>query len=178
MTTTGLEEPIYLLDGNNKIIPECVEVLKYIAEKGDLVLSTGHISWQEIDVLIPTALELGVRKIVVNHPSFTIMAPHDVIARWAKWGAWIEMTACEFGAVVFNDDSRFNPIALFNQYLDAGVPMEQMFISTDFGQSISPEPVEGMYKFLSLIHEQLGYGADVLERMTKTIPAYLMSVES
>ena len=178
MTTTGLEEPIYLLDGNNKIIPECVEVLKYIAEKGDLVLSTGHISWQEIDVHIPTALELGVRKIVVNHPSFTIMAPHDVNARWAKWGAWIEMTACEFGAVVFNDDSRFNPIALFNQYLDAGVPMEQMFISTDFGQSISPEPVEGMYKFLSLIHEQLGYGADVLERMTKTIPAYLMSVES
>lgn len=73
-----------------------------------------------------------------------------MIARWAKWGAWIEMTACEFGAVVFNDDSRFNPIALFNQYLDAGVPMEQMFISTDFGQSISPEPVEGMYKFLSL----------------------------
>ncbi|MFR8331857.1 MAG: hypothetical protein ACLU9S_05415 [Oscillospiraceae bacterium] len=80
------------------------------------------------------------------------------------------MTACEFGAVVFNDDSRFNPIALFNQYLDAGVPMEQMFISTDFGQSISPEPVEGMYKFLSLIHEQLGYGADVLERMTKDHP--------
>lgn len=174
MTTTDLEEPIYLLDGNNKIIPECIEVLKYIAEKGDLVLSTGHISWQEIDVLIPTALELGVKKIIVNHPNFTIMAPFDAVARWAKQGAWIEMTACEFGAVVFDDDSRFSPIKLFDQYQEAGVPLEQMFISSDFGQSISPEPTEGMYKFLNLIHEELGYDVDVLERMTKTIPGYLM----
>ena len=28
MTTTDLEEPIYLLDGDGKVIPECVEVLK------------------------------------------------------------------------------------------------------------------------------------------------------
>ena len=116
-----------------------------------------------------------MKKIIVNHPSFTVMVPHDVIARWSRWGAWIEMTACEFGAVVFGDDRKFNPIQLFNQYQDAGVDPRQMFISSDFGQSISPEPVEGMYKFLCLIHDQLGYGEDVLNRMTKTIPAYLMS---
>lgn len=177
MTTTDLEKPIYLLDGDGKIIPECVEILKYTAEKQDLVLCTGHVSWQEIDALIPTALELGVKRIVVNHPNFTIMAPHDVVARWSKWGAWIEMTACEFGAVVFDNDNKFSPIALFNQYEAAGVDMEQCFITTDFGQSISPEPVEGMFKFLNLIHDQLGYGTDVLDRMTKTIPAYLMSAE-
>ncbi len=88
------------------------------------------------------------------------------------------MTVCEFGAVVFSDDNKFNPIALFRQYQDAGVPMEQLFISSDFGQSISPEPVEGMLRFLSLIHEQLGYGPDVLDRMTKTIPACLMGAEA
>lgn len=174
MTTTDLEEPICLLGSDGKLIPQCVEVLRYIAEKGDLVLSTGHISWQETDVLVPAALELGVRKIIVNHPSFTVMAPHDAIARWAKQGAFIEMTACEFGMVLKDDDNHFNPLKLFHQYTDAGVPFEQMFIVSDFGQSISPEPVAGMFKFLGLLHERLGYSAEMLEQLTKRTPARIV----
>lgn len=176
MTTIDLERPIYLLDGDGKLIPQCVEVLKYVAEKGDLALSTGHISWQESDVLIPAALELGVKNIVVNHPHFDINAPLEAVARWGKMGAWIEKTACEFGQVVFDDDSRFNPISLWRDYLDAGVPLERIFVSTDFGQSISPHPVEGMFKYLNLLHDRLGFDEATLSMLSKTNPAKIMSL--
>lgn len=176
MTTIDLERPIYLLDGDGKLIPQCVEVLKYVAEKGDLALSTGHISWQESDVLIPAALELGVKNIVVNHPHFDINAPLEAVARWGKMGAWIEKTACEFGQVVFDDDSRFNPISLWRDYLDAGVPLERIFVSTDFGQSISPHPVEGMFKYLNLLHDRLGFDKATLSMLSKTNPAKIMSL--
>lgn len=176
MTTIDLEQPIYLLDGDGKLIPQCVEVLKYVAEKGDLALSTGHISWQESDVLIPAALELGVKNIVVNHPHFDINAPLEAVARWGKMGAWIEKTACEFGQIVFGDDSRFNSITLWRDYLDAGVPLEQIFVSTDFGQSISPHPVEGMFQYLSLLHDKLGFDEATLSMLSKTNPAKIMSL--
>lgn len=175
MTTIEMEESIYLLDEDGKLIPECVEVLKYVAEKGDLTLSTGHISWQETDVLIPTALELGVKNIVVNHPHFDINAPLDAIARWAKMGAWIEKTACEFGQVIWDDDTRFNSIYLWRDYLDAGVPIDKIFVSTDFGQSISPHPIEGMFKYLNLLHDWLGFDEDTLTLLSKTNPARIMS---
>lgn len=178
MTTLDLEQPIYLLDGDGKLIPECVEVLKYIAEKGDLTLSTGHISWQESDVLIPTALELGVKNIIVNHPHFDINAPLEAIARWARMGAWIEKTACEFGQVIWDDDTRFNSIYLWNDYLKAGVPIEKIFVSTDFGQSISPHPVDGMYKYLNLLHDWLGFDEATLAMLSKTNPAKIMNFDN
>jgi hypothetical protein len=174
MNTTDLEIPIYLLDNNGDLSPDCIKVLKWIAEKGDIILSTGHISWQETDALIPAAIKLGIKKIIVNHPSFTVMAPHEAIARWGKMGAYIEMTACEFGMVLKDDDHYFNSLNLFNEYVEAGVPFEQMFISSDFGQSISPEPVEGIFKFLNLLHERLGYSVGQLEHLTKIVPAEIV----
>ena len=177
MVTVAMEEPIDVLGSDGKVVPECLEILKYAAEKGDVTISTGHISWQESDVLIPTALELGVKNSGVNHPSFQINAPLDVIARWAKMGAWIEKTACEFGQVIWDDDTRFNSIYIWNQYLDAGVPLEKMFVDTDFGQSISPHPVDGLLKYLNLLHDWLGFDEKVLTMLCKENPARIMNQE-
>jgi len=177
MVTVAMEEPIDVLGPDGKVVPEWLEILKYAAEKGDITISTGHISWQESDVLIPTALELGVKNIVVNHPSFQINAPLDVIARWAKMGAWIEKTACEFGQVIWDDDTRFNSIYIWNRYLDAGVPLEQMFVDTDFGQSISPHPVDGYLKYLNLLNDWLGFDEKVLTMLCKENPAKIMNQE-
>ena len=177
MTTTDLEKPIYIIGKDGELLPEVIEVLKYIAEKGDLVLSTGHISWQETDVLLPKAFELGVKNIIVNHPSFTVNAPIEKVAEWAKMGAYIEMTACEFGMVLKDDDTFFNSLDLFQRYADAGVPFEQMFVSSDFGQKISPDPVAGLYKFLNLLQEKLGFTEEMLTSLAKTVPAKIMGIE-
>lgn len=168
------EKEIYCLQENGEITSEIKSFLEFIASHDDMILSTGHISYTEIDVIIPKAFEIGVKTIVVNHPSFTINAPLDMIAKWGQMGAFIEMTACEFGMVLKDDDTFFNSLDLFNRYLEAGVPFEKMFIVSDFGQSISPYPVEGLYKFMCLLHEKLGYSVKQLNALAKEIPAQII----
>ena len=57
------------------------------------------------------------------------------------------------------------------------MPLEQIFVSTDFGQSISPHPVEGMYKYLNLLHDKLGFDEATLTMLSKTNPARIMNFD-
>ena len=178
MNTIELEKPMYILDANGKVIPECVEVLKYAADKKDLTVSSGHMTWQETDAMIEKAFALGVKNIVVNHASYQVNAPVDVIARWAKNGVWIEVTCCEFGQVIWDDDTRFNSIYLLRDYMDHDVPFDHVFISSDFGQSISPHPIDGMLKFLNLLNDWVKIDEDTLAMMIKTNPAKIMNQDA
>jgi len=171
---TQEENEIYCLKENGELTDEVIAFLQYVAEHKDLVLSTGHISWQETDVLIPKAFELGVKNIIVNHPNFTVNAPLEITAKWGKLGAFIEITACEFGMVLKDDDTHFNSLDLVDRYIEAGVPFDQMFIVSDFGQSISPHPVDGLYKFIRLLHDKRGYSVEQLEKLTKKTPARII----
>lgn len=56
------------LDEGGKVIPEVKEILRIIADN-DLVLATGHYSYQESAVLVEEARALGVTRISVVHPS-------------------------------------------------------------------------------------------------------------
>ncbi|MCR4443008.1 MAG: DUF6282 family protein [Peptococcaceae bacterium] len=175
MTVT--EEPLEYVDSNGKLKPEAVEVLEYIVTRPDIVLCTGHATPQEIDVLLQQAFDMGLKKVYVNHPAFSVNATIEQVARWASWGAYIEMTACEFGMVLQDDDNYFNSLSLFDRYLEAGVPMDKMVISSDFGQAISPHPVEGMLKFLGLLNEKRGFTPEQLALMAKVTPARLLGID-
>ena len=85
---TAEEKPIYYLDGDGKLIPEVVEVLDYMAAHPDFVLATGHGTPEEIDVLLETAFELGVKKILVNHPHFSVNALSLIHIFTACCGSW------------------------------------------------------------------------------------------
>jgi Family of unknown function (DUF6282) len=61
--------PVPVVDGGGALLPEAHEVLAVIA-RHDLVLATGHLSRDEIFVLVDAAVEAGVRRIVVTHPEF------------------------------------------------------------------------------------------------------------
>ena len=135
---TAEEKPIYYLDGDGKLIPEVVEVLDYMAAHPDFVLATGHGTPEEIDVLLETAFELGVKKILVNHPHFSVNASVEQVVRWAGWGANIEITAMEHGMVLEDRDDLFNSIDLIKRVMDSGVPKERIVIDSDFGQAVSP----------------------------------------
>src|SRR5688572_5022204 len=53
---------------NGQLLPEVHEVLKVMA-KHNLSLSTGHVSPEEVVMLIRAAKEIGVNKIYVQHPN-------------------------------------------------------------------------------------------------------------
>ena len=173
---TAEETPIYYLDANGHVIPQVLDVLDYMAARPDFVLATGHGSATEIDALIDEAFQRGVKNILVNHPHFQINASPEQVVRWAQAGANIEITAMEHGMVLEDRDDLFNSIDLVKRVLDSGVPAERIVISSDFGQAVSPYPVDGLYKFLSLLYDTVGIDESTLALMVKENPARLMGL--
>jgi hypothetical protein len=58
-----------VVDPQGDPLPELLEVLNVVADH-DLVLATGHLSRDEIFVVVDAAVAAGVKTIVVTHPEF------------------------------------------------------------------------------------------------------------
>lgn len=172
------EKPIYYLDESGNLIPEVRDVLKLMAEHKEVVLATGHGHRDELDKLIPAALEAGVEKILVNHPMWQIEATEEDVCRWADMGATIEFNTCIYENMVNQKTGKQMgpvPFTLFRDYLEK-LPIEKMVIDTDLGQSIFWSPVKGMYEFLNEIHTRFGVTKEQIDVMTKKNPARLLGI--
>jgi Family of unknown function (DUF6282) len=62
-------EPVAVLGENGGLVPEAREVLAMIA-RHDMVLATGHLSRDEIFLVVDGGLAAGIRDVVVTHPDF------------------------------------------------------------------------------------------------------------
>ena len=62
-------DPVAVVDADGALVPAARAVLDVIA-RHDMVLATGHLSRDEIFVLVDGAVAAGVRQIVVTHPEF------------------------------------------------------------------------------------------------------------
>jgi hypothetical protein len=71
-----------------------IRVITRLIAAADAVLATGHLSAAEIRWLLPVAHAAGVRRILVNHPTYLVPALDDAtITALADAGATIELTA-------------------------------------------------------------------------------------
>ena len=165
------ETPVVYVDENGVMDPAAVECLKLMAEK-DVVLGTGHGTAWEIDHLVEKALEVGVKRILVNHPQFHIGASYEQMTKWAKLGAYIEMNVC-----VFTSGSKLGSLddQVIADMLKA-VPLEQMILDSDMGQNGNGSPVEGMYRFIRLLMDKFGLSEEDIKLIAKTNPAKLLGV--
>lgn len=57
---------------NGRILPALGEVMELIRQH-DAVLATGHLSGEEIRIVVKAAREMGLRKIVVTHPEWWLV---------------------------------------------------------------------------------------------------------
>ena len=165
------ETPVVYVDEQGVMDPAAVECLKLMAEK-DVVLGTGHGTAWEIDHLVEKALEVGVKRILVNHPQFHIGASYEQMTKWAKLGAYIEMNVC-----VFTSGSKLGSLddQVIADMLKA-VPLEQMILDSDMGQNGNGSPVEGMYRFIRLLMDKFGLSEEDINLIAKTNPAKLLGV--
>ncbi len=173
------EKPIYYLDENDELIPEVTALLEYLAQHKDICLATGHACAHETDKLIRKAADLGIEKILVNHPFFDIDATIEDVKRWASLGAMIEINVCVFENMINLKTGKIMgpiPFSLFKEYYD-NLPIENIVIDTDLGQSIFVHPVEGMYEFLNEIHDRYGITEEEINIMTKKNPAKLIGIQ-
>ncbi len=83
-------EPVRVVDGNGKPLPQLREVLRVVA-RHQMVLATGHLSRDEIFTVVEEAKAAGVQCVVVTHPDFpTQRLSVEDQRRLARAGAWLE----------------------------------------------------------------------------------------
>ena len=170
------ENPVYYLDERGNLQPEVEAVLQFMAKNPDVVFATGHGTVTEVDALITRAFQVGVKKILVNHPHFIINAPFDVVKKWSEMGAFIEINAVMFeGVSPASAGGQGLPLSTALEYIE-NLSVSQLVIDTDLGQRGGTLPVEGMYRFLTMLMDA-GVSYDAIEMMTKKTPAMLMGLE-
>lgn len=159
------------IDQEGNLLPEVLEILDII-KKENMVLGTGHISRDEIFALVIVAVDMGVEKIVINHPLTksvgTRLSLQDQIAL-TEMGAYIDH--CWVATQPKHDQLPHS------DYLEAirAVGVEKCIVSTDYGQVHNATPIEGFYMMLDGLLEQ-GFSSDELNLMIKDNPAYLLDI--
>lgn len=169
------EKPIYYLDENGELKPEVVEVIEYLAQyHPEVTLATGHGSVEESNKLIDKAVEVGLKKILVNHPFFDIDATLDDMIHWAEQGAFIELNAVVFNAV---EPAAHHLEFDIVEQLFQRVGYEKLVVDSDMGQAVYMPPVDGLAKFAETIKTRCGATDEQMYTMMHKNPAYLIGFE-
>jgi len=119
----------------------------------DAILNFGHLSADEIDAVMPAAVEAGVRRMIVSHPPLLADGSPERTTSWARQGAKIEQV---IGNV------RRMELDQLDAYVDA-VGIENTYLASDYGQQHNPLPVSG-YQFTARRLLDGGWSEDKVRR--------------
>lgn len=162
--------PLTVLDAAGKLIPEVLPILDIVAEH-DVILSGGHLHISEIFPLFEEAKRRGVRRLLVNHPSYLIDATLDDIRALAGMGAYLEHSICMFVPDAF---LQYTPQHL-KDLIDAA-SVERTILGSDLGQQGKAHPVRGFRSVISVCLT-LGFGEDAIRRMIGGNAAQLLGLD-
>lgn len=166
-----MEGGITILDDRGAILPVVTEILELIV-KYNMTLSTGHLSTEEIFVLIDEAKRVGVKWIVVTHPlspSFGPTASIEDQQKMIREGVFIEHCFI----VTMPTSDRLSPQRIFEAIRTVGA--KNCIMSTDFGQAANPTPVEGMRMFIETMMK-LGITEEEIVMMARENPARVLGL--
>lgn len=130
------------------------QILELVAAY-DAVLATGHLSTAEVGWLVPLARTLGVRRLLLTHPSYTVpaMSASDAAELTAQHAAYAEVTSVQLWHQPGCDAEQ---LATFVRT----VGYDGIVLSSDAGQPDSPPPPEALHRLIdALVHEGLDRSA-------------------
>ncbi len=159
-----LSKFISVCDENGKLLPAAHDVLETAAHY-NLVVGTGHIGAYEGLEVVREAARLGCR-IVLTHadnPADLYTVEEQQMA--VRMGALVEHSYF----TTYHNRTSIQEIAAQIR----AVGYENVFLSTDFGQTNSPYSDEGMLQYVSLLKNE-GFSLDELRHMTCTLPRELL----
>lgn len=156
--TTSMREnaPIRIADKHGSVREEVRDILTLIKEH-DAVLTGGHLDVNDIDLLIRTARDMGIERVLVNHPNFVTGATPEQCREWADLGARFEHSLC-----MYDDRSTFFhwKIDVLLDYVKA-VGVERTLLCSDLGQKNNPLPVEAYRKVVRALLDAGVSGRDI-----------------
>ncbi len=162
-------EGIRILDGDGNLKPEVHQILT-VCRDYNLVVCSGHMSFEESAKLFDACREAGISKMVATHPlaelsRFTM----DQILELAHKGAYIEHVYGTLMPRLGNMDP--------SDYVDCirAVGAGRTILGTDLGQVWDPTPASGMRHYIAMLL-QFGCTPEEVELMVKTNPAALLDI--
>jgi hypothetical protein len=166
-------DPLTPIDANGKVKEEVKPILDLIAE-ANIVLSGGHLHITEIFKVFEEAKKRGVKKFIVNHPTFLIGATPKDISELVAMDAYIEHSLCMFIPSI----KRGKPGRFTAQDLDElikAATVDRTILASDLGQVGNDRPVVG---FRSVIGEciDLGYSDADIRKMVATNASTLFNI--
>jgi hypothetical protein len=162
-------EPVAVVDGEGRVLPETRDVLALCAEHG-MVLSTGHIAAADAMTVVDAALEEGVEDVVVTHPDYPgqAISIDDQVAL-ARKGAMIERCFT----------TPYTGKCSWEQWLEGtrAVGPERTLIASDMGQVKNP-PVEDGLPLMADKLLEAGFSEDEVRTMAVENTRLLAGVEA
>jgi Family of unknown function (DUF6282) len=146
----GIESPtgIRVLDSDGKLVDAAQEVLVLAAEH-DALVATGHLDGTEIVALLAAARQAGVRRFLVQHPTFTVPGLGiDELAELVQLGAVVELTYLNVSPLW-----RTSTVEQAAEML-ARLGGDVVVVSSDAGQAHNPSPPEALRSFAEALHER------------------------
>lgn len=168
----GTDDGIQLLS-RGKVVPEVDEVLKIIAD-ADVVLGMGHQSFEEAFAVSERARELGVEKIVINHPEWpTVAITIEEQQKLLPLGVYFERTFARrpLGQTAYVSNFPINLEAI------RALGPESTIISTDGGQTDAPFWGDAIARYVDFLFES-GFSDESIDIMTRRNPAKMLGLKN
>jgi hypothetical protein len=164
------EDPIEVLGPDGTVLPEVIAVLESIKEH-DAILASGHMAPEQITAVFEAAREVGVTRMLVNHPNFVIEATYEQARHWAELGAFVEHSLC-----MYDEESSFHnwDLDTLVAWIEAVGP-ERSTLASDLGQMNNPLPTDSFRKIVGRLVER-GMPDDTIRTMVARNPAELLGV--
>jgi len=162
--------PLSALDANGKLTDATKQVLDLIAE-ADIILAGGHLPASEQLLMFEEARKRGVKKMIVNHPTYLVGCTDDDIRELVKLGVYMEHSICMF---VEGRSKKYGPDKLAHLIELAGV--DHTLLCSDLGLVGSPRPVDGYREIVKTLLD-LQMPASDIRKLTGTNAAALLNLE-
>jgi hypothetical protein len=145
-------------------------ILDQIADY-DGILSAGHLHVSEIWPLFAEAKQRGVKRLMVNHPTFLIGCSPADMKELAGMGAYLEHSCCMWAGV----QGKHYTLDSLDQVIKAG-GVDATIIGSDLGQVGNPTPVEGFRHVIGMCIE-LGYSDADIRKMISSNAIRLVGLD-
>ncbi len=158
---------ITILTREGKLKKEVMEILEIISQR-DVILSTGHLSQNEIMVLVKDARKKKIQKILITHPDHHLIAmPLGVQKQLAREGVLFDRCFPTERTCVLNMKEMAKRIR------EVGVTSS--ILTSDFGQPENPFPVDGLKSYIEQLI-QLGLSGQEIDQMVRVTPGKLLNL--
>lgn len=171
-TTQRMLQPIPLtvLDDDGRLKEEVKAILDLIAAE-DVVLSAGHLNIREIWPLFEEARKRGVKRLLVNHPTYVVDATLDDMRQLAREGVYMEHSMCMW---VPGSKFKFYDDQFLQQVIEAG-SVDLTILGSDLGQQGNPSIAEGFRNVIGQLLD-LEYSDEDIRKMTSGNASRLMNL--